>query len=236
MKSEANFFINNPIFVKFKRRFDFQKWRSVLVLKSIHVNERIVEVPFAIQAVAGLAKGAEVLDLGCTESPLPLQLAALGYHVTGFDFRPYPYTHPHLHFVQGDITLLPFGEEKFDAVFSISTLEHIGIGFYEDPKEAAQADKKAVAQVARILKSGGLFILTAPYGVGGQTAQQRIYDEKSLSALLSPFHIETLRYFKSQRSDGAHGNTWVEITKDQAASVASPQATMGVCLVIAQKK
>ena len=162
MNSGANYFINNPIFVKFKKRFDLFKFKSQQVLKSVNINERIVEIPFAIQAVAALPKRAKILDLGCTESSLPLQLAALGYSVTGFDFREYPYGHPNLTFVQGDMTKLPFDKENFDAILSISTLEHVGIGFYADPQEAQQADKKAIGEIARVLKPNGLFVLTAP--------------------------------------------------------------------------
>ena len=75
MSDEKNFFINNPIFVKYKKRFDLLKFQSKQILKSVNINERIVEIPFAIQALADLQRAAKVLDLGCTESPLPLQLA-----------------------------------------------------------------------------------------------------------------------------------------------------------------
>lgn len=236
MTNNTNFFINNPIFVKFKKRFDFITLRSVPVLKSVHINERIVEIPFAIQAVSQLPKGTKVLDLGCTESPLPLQLATLGYRVTGFDFRTYPYAHPNLTFVQGDMTKLPFDNESFDVVLSISTLEHIGIGFYKDPKEIDDADKKALSEAVRVLKHNGLFILTAPYGIANRTDQQRIYDEKNLAELLSPLNIETIRYFKSHQLDQSAGNAWIEINQTDADAIVSPNATTCVCLVRAKKQ
>ena len=64
MKDDANFFINNPIFLKFKKRFNFLEWRSRTILKSVYMNERIIEIPFAIQALVSLPKGEKVLDLG----------------------------------------------------------------------------------------------------------------------------------------------------------------------------
>jgi len=236
MAAEKNFFINNPIFVKYKKRFDFSKMKSQQTLKSVNINERIVEIPFAIQAVGALPKGVKVLDLGCTESPLPLQLAALGYLVTGFDFREYPYRHPNLTFVQGDMTKLPFEKESFSAVLSISTLEHVGIGFYADPQEVQLADKKAMAEIIRVLKPGGIFVLTAPYGVKAQNGHQRIYDQKGLEDLLVILSVQERRYFKSAILSGAECNTWVEVNQEEAAAVASPKATECVCLVVGKKK
>lgn len=237
MVTEKNFFINNPIFVKYKKRFDFKVFRSRDVLKSVNINERIVEIPFAIQAITNLSRGAKILDLGCTESPLPLQLSSLGYAVTGFDFREYPYHHPNLTVVQGDMTKLPFEKGTFDAIMSISTLEYVGIGFYADPQEVQQADKKAVGEIVRVLKPGGIFVLTAPYGVCAQTGQQRIYDEKSLAEVMgAQLNVEDIRYLKSVKSDEANCNTWVEITKQEAAGIASPEATSCVCLVKAKKR
>lgn len=234
--SAKNFFINNPIFVKYKKRFDLSRLKSRDVLKSVNMNERIVEIPFAIAAVAALPKGATVLDLGCTESSLPVQLAALGYAVTGFDFRPYPYQHPNLTFVQGDMTQLPFEKETFASVLSISTLEHVGIGFYADPQEVAQADKKAMAEIVRVLKPGGIFVLTAPFGVKAQTPHQRIYDQKAVEDLLAALAIKDMRYFMSATLPNADCNSWVEISQEKAGAIASPQATKCVCLAIGQKK
>ncbi len=235
MENNKNFFINNPIFVKYKKRFDLLKFQSKQILKSVNINERIIEIPYAIQALADLPRQAKVLDLGCTESPLPLQLAGLGYQVTGFDFREYPYQHPNLKFVQGDITKLPFENNHFDAVISISTLEHIGIGFYDDPTEVAAADKKAMGEVIRVLKPGGLFVLTAPYGTGSITTHQRVYDEGSLAQLLTSLQLKNIRYFKTDHLPQAVCNTWVEINKEEASQVASPTQTRGVCLVTAIK-
>lgn len=233
--TEKNFFINNPIFVKYKKRFDFTQFKSKETLKSVNVNERIIEIPFAIQAVAGLARRAKILDLGCTESPLPLQLAALGYQVTGFDFREYPYQHPNLTFVQGDMTKLPFESGRFDAVFSISTIEHVGIGFYTDPKEVREADKNAMAEILRVLKPGGIFVLTAPFGVKTQTEHQRVYDQKSLEDLLGSLRIEQRRYYKSTLLSGAACNSWIEIDQEEASAIASPNTTSCVVLAVGKK-
>src|SRR2546428_9643071 len=53
------------------------------------VVERVVEIPFVVRHVPPVAN-TRILDFGCTESPLPIHLASLGYQVTGVDLRPYP--------------------------------------------------------------------------------------------------------------------------------------------------
>jgi len=71
------YLINNPIFVKYKKRFDWLKMKWKPYLKSVYVNERIVEIPFAIRCLSNIPKGSRVLDLGCSESPFSLQAAGL---------------------------------------------------------------------------------------------------------------------------------------------------------------
>ena len=100
---EDKYFINQPVFLKYKRRFDWRSLKRKPFIKKALLNERIIEIPFAIDVLAGMPKEISVLDLGCMESVLPLFLAGLGFKVTGFDFRQYPYRVPNFKFVQGSI-------------------------------------------------------------------------------------------------------------------------------------
>lgn len=94
-------------------------------------TERVVEYPFVFQNLSGVR--APVLDVGCCHSRMPIALASRGYRVVGLDFAPYPYAHPGLLAVQGDVMRLPFASRSFGAVLAISVTEHIGIGHYRDP-------------------------------------------------------------------------------------------------------
>ena len=233
---DTAYFINNPIFLKYKKRFDLFKWRYKDHLKSVFINERIVEIPYAIACLSVLPKGNKILDLGCTESTFPLQAAILGYKVTGFDFRPYPYSHPNLRFVQGDILNLPFTSEEFDAVFCISTIEHIGLGFYNDPLAQQEADHKAMQEAARVLKKGGQLVLTVPYGTTIPNEHHRIYNQSSLNKLLGNFNIKDQRYFVNRRDNGhARSNSWQEVNEPEAARVASGDSANCVCVIKALK-
>lgn len=146
------------------------------------VTERIAEIPFVYQCTATLPPGARVLDVGCVESTVSLSLASLGFQVTGIDLRPYRLTHPNLTSVVGEVQSLT-GEGLFDAVISLSTLEHIGIGAYEGNVQA-DADLAAMRRLRELCKRGGKLIFTAPYGRARTNELERTYDADRVAELL----------------------------------------------------
>jgi SAM-dependent methyltransferase len=229
---EDSFFINHPIFLKYKRRFDWCSLKRKPFIKKALLNERIVEIPFAIDALAGMAKTSRVLDLGCMESVLPLFLAGLGFQVTGFDFRQYPYRVPNFKFVQGSILDLPFEKESFDVVTCVSTIEHIGIGFYSDPKDIISCDIQGMLEIKRVLKPGGRLILTVPFGKAFINNQQRIYDRQGLDKLLAGFSVNTIKFFKNTQAVKGN-NYWEQIPPDQAESLCYTSGTECVCCLSA---
>ncbi len=196
---------------------------------TIHVSERIVEIPFVFASLR-VPKGSRVVDLGCAESKLSLELANRGYKVMAVDLRPYRFAHPNLRSLQGDFTSAPIEANSVDAVIAISTLEHIGLDWYGNGKPQA-SDLAVVGKVREILKPGGQFILTVPYGVKDQTAWYRVYDRRGLEGLLAGFDVEKTEYYRRV------GNSiWEETSEPDAASIASPVETNCVALVAAVVK
>lgn len=234
--NNQNYFINNPVFVKYKRKFDLGQLRKKDYLKSVFINERIIEIPFALKCVIENLKPTErILDLGSMESVFPLYTAALGYQITAFDFREYPYRTPNLNFVQGDILKLPFEDNEFHAVTCISTLEHIGLGFYEDPEAEESADKQAIKEVQRVLKPKGLFVLTVPFGQWKVNEQQRTYDSKTLQNLTKDFKIQEMKFFKNVPEQANLNNYWEEVSEKDASVIDSDAKTDCCCLIKASK-
>ncbi|MCX5694162.1 MAG: class I SAM-dependent methyltransferase [Candidatus Omnitrophica bacterium] len=229
---EDSFFINHPIFLKYKRRFDWRSFKRKPFIKKALLNERIIEIPFAINALAGMARDSKILDLGCMESVLPLFLSGLGFQVTGFDFRRYPYQAPNFKFVQGSILDLPFSKGFFNAITCVSTIEHIGIGFYSDPKENMSSDVKAMLEIRRVLKPAGLLILTVPFGRALINNQQRIYDKQGLDRLMDGFSVNTIKFFKNHQVSSGN-NYWEEISLQQAASASYTSGTECICCLSA---
>ncbi|HSV43478.1 MAG TPA: class I SAM-dependent methyltransferase [Candidatus Bathyarchaeia archaeon] len=230
-----NYFVNHPVFLKYKRHFDWKAFRKKSFLKRVVVNERIIEIPFTIKALTAIHDGGKVLDLGCMESTLPLFMAGLGFQVTGFDFREYPYVMPNFEFVKGDILKLPFADDTYDAVTCVSTLEHIGIGFYDDPQNSAQPDFLAMTQIRRVLRPGGLLVLSVPFGQFHVNHQQRVYDHARLTQLLESFSVLTMDYYQNMHNASAN-NYWKKIPLNVATEISYAQGTECVCCVTARKK
>lgn len=61
----------------------------------------------------------------------------------------------HIKFEFQDVRSLSYASESFDAVFSMSVLEHA---------EGIDADKTALVEMLRVLRKGGMFIFSVPIG------------------------------------------------------------------------
>ena len=147
----------------------------------------------------GLKPGAWVLDLGCGEGRHVHGLHVLGgINVVGLDrdgpslakaregLVMLPAATATTGFVEGDAYRTPYADATFDAVICSEVLEHL-----EDYHAA-------LAEIARVLKPGGVFVATVPRawpericwalasGPGGYGDQPgghvRIFDERELAA------------------------------------------------------
>lgn len=75
-----------------------------------------------------------------------------------------------------------FPPASFDAVISLSAIEHIGLGHYGDPKDA-DGDSKAVSNIWTWLRPGGVFYFDVPYNPEGYSVlgtECRIYDDLAI--------------------------------------------------------
>ncbi len=159
------------------------------------VNERIVEVPYVLQALAGLAEGSHILDFGATENTLALSLASMGHDVVALDFRPYPLQHPRLTAVASPAESWEGPQRPFDAIISLSTIEHVGLGHYGNGTGRGQdLDREILDRLHTWLRPGGLLVMTAPYGRWSVDDFQRTYDAEHLELLLERWTVCDRRY------------------------------------------
>jgi len=232
MKNDE-YFINNPIFLKIRKRFNFL-WLSqdAEIIKAL-VNERIIEIPFALNSLP-LEKDRIVVDLGCRESSLSLHCASLGYRVIGVDFRNYPYVHPNLRFVRADSALLPLKNNFCDVVLAISTIEHIGLESYDVPSYN-RGDYAALKEIYRILRVGGVFLMSVPFGEKRVNSRQRFYDYESIMDLLKRFHIDSIQFYIHRVIDSNFRDYWEEASREVAENIESTDWTEAIALVKASK-
>ena len=153
------------------------------------VNERIVEVPWVMSAVASLPAGSLVLDFGATESTVSLALASLGLDVIASDLRPYPLAHPRIRSVTGAIEQWEGPERPLDAVVCVSALEHVGLGAYDETPTEGELDRVILQKFGSWLRPGGEIAFTAPYGQWEVNELQRVYDAAHLDALFAGWQV-----------------------------------------------
>jgi len=104
--------------------------------------------------------GQTVLDVG-SYLPFVLGLSAF-YDVTSLDVRCRP-QFGREKCVVCDARSLDLPSDSFDVVVSLCTVEHFGLGRYGDPFDP-EGDVKGFAEMARVLKPGGVMIWTTAVG------------------------------------------------------------------------
>jgi SAM-dependent methyltransferase len=171
------------------------------------VSERIVEYPFAVKAALELPNGARVGIFGCHGDLLSTLLPALGYETYGVDIKDFPLSCNNFTFRREDVRRTSFPDSFFDAAIAVSTIEHIGLFDGDD-----QGDLRAVVEMRRVLKPGGLFVVTVPFASSPKVIplHERIYDERGLRALLENLDVETISPHATGERD-----LWAPIELDQ---------------------
>ena len=110
-------------------------------------------------ALGSLRDGARVLDIGCGNGSLTAAWSKSTWDTAGIDLSESGISHatasyPGISFLKmpiGHELVSRFGEEKFDAVVSAEVIEHL-----YSPRDLTQC-------AFRLLKPGGMLILTTPY-------------------------------------------------------------------------
>jgi len=159
----------------------------------------------------------EALDFGTGGSHLALMAAQRDFNVTAVDLEPvqWPYVHPRLRFIQGDILKLPLPREHFDLVINCSTVEHVGlVGRYGVTENRPDGDLEAMAHLQGLMKPGGVMLLTVPVGQDAVFAPLcRVYGRERLPRLLDGYIVEKEAFWVKDQE-----NCWVQADKETALS------------------
>lgn len=186
----------------------FQAGEALPAGYGVGIDERAVEFPWVI---ARLGSG-RVLDAGSAlnhphvlDRVLPrvddLTICTLAPEENSFPERG-------LSYVYADLRELPFRDGWFDAVASISTLEHVGMDVERwgaqtapagDPQTALNA---ALSELRRVTRAGGTLLLTVPYGVRQDLGWMRQFDRKDVERLITrvapeSYELDVFAYSRS---------------------------------------
>lgn len=208
--------------------------KTSLILGTL--NQRSVEYSWLINQLKIIRNGAIVLDVGCTESLLSHELVARGYCVIGIDLRNYAWKNPKMAFYRRNIIDSGFPSSFFNAVVLVSTIEHIGLNSYGQLSLDDEGDIKAMHELHRILKDGGVIFLTTPY-IGNNIYQvnkfERIYNEKRINRLIKGFRIIKEDYYVPILMKKKSW-FWLEATKDDNRF--KNESIVGLaCLILAKE-
>ncbi|MGI6551769.1 MAG: class I SAM-dependent methyltransferase [Bacillota bacterium] len=117
--------------------------------------------------------GQELLDLGCGTGLYAIDLARQGLRVTGLDISSAMLEKAReksrqlgldINFIQGDATCLPFADQTFDSILSVTAFE-----FITEPE-------KFLREALRVVKIGGKVVIGV---IGGDSPWSAMYEEKA---------------------------------------------------------
>lgn len=171
-----------------------------------------------------------VLDVGCWGSLMPEEMSKIGHKVYGLDVQDYGEP-KRFTFIKADIisSSLPFEKLKFDYIVCLSSLEHIGLGYYGD-KIDKRGDLIALRKIHFFLQNEGKLLVTLPFaGHYYENKFQRIHTRKSFLRLIDGlFEIEKEQYWipLSKRK-------WIPASERDAAKIypAYPESN-NACFVL----
>lgn len=129
-------------------------------------DTRYVEYSAVLDSLGELTETDMILDIGCGHSMLPsmlqskLKVVAIDINANALKWqmeKSKRFSSAKLYLIRASATHLPFKQEIFWRVISISAIEHL----------PDQLDKKASAEASRVLRYGGVAVITLPGHVEG---------------------------------------------------------------------
>lgn len=215
--AQAGLWFESPVQVRLDRDGPRIAHVSARVLEHIFVHTHLPRPP------------ARLLELGCSDSTNAIEMASLGFQVVGVDTRPMSLRHPNFTMIHSQLDELPFEDESFDGAVALSTPEHSTLHWLASEERGAW-EEQALAELFRVLKRGGRFLLTVPFGRQAIASEQRIYDRGQLDRLLHAFRV-------LERGYGVHESEAWTFTLDEqwAKQMDGSDRIRTVCLLVLEK-
>jgi SAM-dependent methyltransferase len=177
--------------------------RSLVALPADHASMHrkayeYAQTIFGLQRLGKLDETTRVLSVGAGHEIILYWLANHAGHVVATDlyegewqskfgmegnpdvlrdpaaYAPFPYRQDRLVFLRMDGSRLGFRDESFDVAYSLSSIEHFG---------GVEGARRSVADMARVLKPGGILALATEWCVRGQAAGE-VFSPEQVRAII----------------------------------------------------
>lgn len=159
------------------------------------LDERVVEYPWLISRLNKLA--GKVLDAGSALNHEYIlqheKIKRKELCIVTLEPEQNCYWNKKVSYLFHDIRELPFIDDYFDEVISISTLEHIGMDNTLYSSDEAYSEHKiysfldAITELKRVVKPGGKVYVTVPYGIYTNFSWYQQFDRNLIDKLIAHF-------------------------------------------------
>jgi hypothetical protein len=173
----------------------FRQGRPLPAAWGIGIDERCVEYPWV---VSQLSDNPElVLDAGSALNHDYVLCSGIWSQKTLHVFTLAPesqcFWDRGISYAYGDLRKTPYRDELFSTIICISTLEHVGCdnSYYAGGANAHPGSAsdyiKVMVELGRLLRPGGLLLLTVPFGVHQHFDSFQQFDSEMLAKAVSAF-------------------------------------------------
>lgn len=198
------------------------------------LNDRTLEWPWVLKAAKEMENKGLVLDVGSSNTPLPLDLENLGFDVKALDINASKtIIGKNINVIASDIRNIPLPDNSLDLITCVSVLEHIGVkGRYGTKENDSDGDMKAMCEMSRLLKPGGCLLITIPYGSRDVLPVNKCYNRERTNRLFKGLKKTNVEFFIYAKGQG-----WTKSTEADAEKVnwyLSPWYSIGCFKLVKQ--
>ncbi|MCK5320170.1 DUF268 domain-containing protein [Candidatus Parcubacteria bacterium] len=193
-----------------------EKYKDCVLLNKLKSRQppcadRNLEYPWMIKNI-NITKG-ELLDVGSTACDLLYELLPETIEINGINLNKQTAKNNKIKLSQGDIRNTGYQNDYFDCITCISTLEHIGVSGRYNSDNDHDGDIKAMQEMKRILKPGGILLVTVPYGTKDVLPINKLYNKNRIEKLFNGYDIVEQKFSKFNQKF----NLWLETREEEAA-------------------
>jgi len=194
---------------KFSQGYEYFKWikikyfinlksKKLFIKNIINLDERLIEYKWIFNELTKSSKKLNLLDAGSTLNfPIIIEKLKNRYNITIQTLYPenYSFYDEGISYIYEDLTKKKFNKNTFDIITCISTLEHVGFdnSIYSNRRKKISKNKnklnylKVIDNFQFILKTGGVLLLTMPYGAPKEYKNLQVFDEKKINNIIKKF-------------------------------------------------